>query len=201
MSPDEVRNSNDLRQLIESRDVEYVTVAMPDMQGLLRGKYMSRSKFLGALESGFGMPPVVFALDPTDAILDMPGVSDDGCSFPDGVARILPETLPETLREIPWERLHLHRGDCALGGFRGGARAVRRPLRRDLRGLARLPGPRVPRPGHRRRVKSLLRIQLRSFPPARAGIEPASNRHGAPGYRVATSDLGSSLRHFTLYIK
>ncbi len=102
MSPEEVRNSNDLRQLIESRDVEYVTVALPDMQGLLRGKYMSRGKFLGALESGFGMPPVIYALDPTDAILEIPGLSDDSSGFPDGVVRI----LPETLREIPWERPH-----------------------------------------------------------------------------------------------
>jgi len=102
MSPEEVRNSEDLRQLIESRDVEYVTVAMPDMQGLLRGKYMSRGKFMGALESGFGMPPVIFALDPTDAILEVPGLSDDSSGFPDGVVRI----LPETLREIPWERPH-----------------------------------------------------------------------------------------------
>ena len=78
MNPEEVHNTNDLRQLIESRDVEYVTVAMPDTQGLLRGKYMSRGKFLGALESGFGMPPVIFALDPTDAILEVPGLSDDG---------------------------------------------------------------------------------------------------------------------------
>ena len=49
------------------------------MQGLLRGKYMSRGKFLGALESGFGMPPVIYALDPTDAILEIPGLSDDSC--------------------------------------------------------------------------------------------------------------------------
>ncbi len=102
MSPEDVRNSEDLRQLIESRDVEYVTVAMPDMQGFLRGKYISRSKFLGALESGFGMPPVIFALDPTDVILEVPGISDDSSGFPDGVVRI----LPETLREIPWERPH-----------------------------------------------------------------------------------------------
>ena len=59
-SPDEARNSNDLRQLIESREVEFVTVALPDMQGLLRGKYLSRGKFLGASESGLGMPPVIY---------------------------------------------------------------------------------------------------------------------------------------------
>ena len=51
MRLEDVRNCDDLREIIESRDVEFVTVAMPDLQGLLRGKYMSRSKFLGALES------------------------------------------------------------------------------------------------------------------------------------------------------
>ena len=64
MKPEEVRNSDDMRAVIESRDVEFVTVAIPDLQGLLRGKYMSRGKFLGALESGYGVPAVVFALDP-----------------------------------------------------------------------------------------------------------------------------------------
>ncbi len=102
MRLEDVRNCDDLREIIESRDVEFVTVAMPDLQGLLRGKYMSRSKFLGALESGYGMPTMVFALEPTDAIMKIPGISDDGCGFADGVARI----LPETVREIPWERPH-----------------------------------------------------------------------------------------------
>ena len=102
MRLEDVRNCDDLREIIESRDVEFVTVAMPDLQGLLRGKYMSRSKFLGALESGYGMPTVVFALEPTDAIMKIPGISDDGCGFADGVPRL----LPETVREIPWARPH-----------------------------------------------------------------------------------------------
>ena len=102
MEPDQVRTSQDLRTLINERDVDHVTVALSDLQGLLRGKYMARDKFLGALDHGFGMPPVIFVLDPTDVIMEIPRWSDETARFHDGVVKI----IPETLREIPWEPAH-----------------------------------------------------------------------------------------------
>jgi glutamine synthetase len=54
MEPDQVRTSQDLSTLINERDVDHVTVALSDLQGLLRGKYMARDKFLGALDHGSG---------------------------------------------------------------------------------------------------------------------------------------------------
>ena len=77
-----------MRQIVEERGADHVNVAVTDMHGLLRGKY----KFLSSLDGGFGIPPLIFALDNTDAILEVPGVSDASSGFHNGVAHILPET-------------------------------------------------------------------------------------------------------------
>ena len=102
MDTHQVASVDDLRALIEERDVEYVVVALPDMQGLLRGKYLSRRKLLGALEDGLGVPPVIFAMEPTDMLYEVVGLSDASTGFPDAPAYV----IPETLREIPWEPTH-----------------------------------------------------------------------------------------------
>jgi len=102
METHQVASADDLRALIEERDVEYVVVALPDMQGLLRGKYLSRRKLLGALEDGLGVPPVIFAMEPTDMLYEVVGLSDASTGFPDVPAQV----IPETLREIPWEPGH-----------------------------------------------------------------------------------------------
>ena len=102
MDAHQVASAEDLRALIEARDVEYVVVALPDMQGLLRGKYLSRRKLLGALEDGLGVPPVIFAMEPTDMLYEVVGLSDASTGFPDAPAYV----IPETLREIPWEPTH-----------------------------------------------------------------------------------------------
>ncbi|MED5533788.1 MAG: hypothetical protein VX411_06710, partial [Pseudomonadota bacterium] len=89
MDAHQVASAEDLRALIEARDVEYVVVALPDMQGLLRGKYLSRRKLLGALEGGLGVPPVIFAMEPTDMLYEVVGLSDASTGFPDVPASVI----------------------------------------------------------------------------------------------------------------
>jgi glutamine synthetase len=102
MKPSEVRSVADARKIVEERNAQHVTLGVPDLQGFLRGKYVSRDKFLSALDKGFGLPVVIYALDPTDVILEVSGLSDPGAGFHDGAVRI----LPESCREIPWEPVH-----------------------------------------------------------------------------------------------
>ena len=90
MDTHQVASADDLRSLIEERDVEYVVVGLPDMQGLLRGKYLSRRKLLGALENGLGVPPVIFAMEPTDVLYEVVGLSDASTGFPDAPAQVTP---------------------------------------------------------------------------------------------------------------
>ena len=99
MIPSEVRNAEDLRRIVEERDAKNVTIALSDMHGLLRGKYISRDKLESVLEGGWGNPPVMLALDFEDVIMEAPVIADGSDGFADTFAR----ALPETCREIAWE--------------------------------------------------------------------------------------------------
>src|SRR5215470_16030028 len=52
--PIRIRSQAEARRLIESRDIPYVKLGFTDIDGILRGKYVNRAKFLSALEKGFG---------------------------------------------------------------------------------------------------------------------------------------------------
>lgn len=92
-------NLERLRQFIAASGCEYATIGFADFQGTIRGKYVSREKLLGALNS-FAIPLITLALDPTDAILDSATIGRMGLGFPDLPVRL----LPETARLVPWEK-------------------------------------------------------------------------------------------------
>ena len=50
----ELKNANDVKIYLDAVNSQYVKVAITDIDGVLRGKYMHRDKFLKATESGFG---------------------------------------------------------------------------------------------------------------------------------------------------
>ena len=72
-----------MKDILDSNNTRFITVGMTDTNGLLRGQKVSRRSFEQILEAGMGMAPVTFALDPTDEILDMPGVTDEAADFHD----------------------------------------------------------------------------------------------------------------------
>ena len=78
----------------------FATIAVVDTNGLLRGQKVRGADIPGLLEHGPGMSPVQLALDPTDEIMDMPGVTDDSADFHDTALAI----DPSSLRHIPFER-------------------------------------------------------------------------------------------------
>ena len=84
----------------------FVTVAVTDTNGLLRGQKVAASSLKGLFADGMGMAPAQLALDPTDEILELPGVTDDSADFHDSTLK-LDET---SRREMPWEKA----GDGAL---------------------------------------------------------------------------------------
>ena len=78
----------------------FATVAMTDTNGLLRGQMVSVRSLAGIARAGMGMSPVTFALDPTDVVLTIPGVSDETSDFHDD-----PLVLdPSTVRRLPWSK-------------------------------------------------------------------------------------------------
>jgi glutamine synthetase len=96
-----VTNPAEARMLVEERGLSHVKVGVFDMDGILRGKYMSREKFFAALDKGFGFCDVVLGWDSNDQLYENPGVAYTGwhTGYPDAPVRI----LPDTCRDIPFE--------------------------------------------------------------------------------------------------
>ena len=74
-------------------------VAVTDMDGILRGKYMSKKKLLNALKDGFGFCDVILGWDSNDQIHNDIRYTGWNSGFPD--AHVIP--IPETGRFIPFE--------------------------------------------------------------------------------------------------
>jgi glutamine synthetase len=87
-------------EFLADPESRFATVAMTDTNGLLRGQMVSRRSLKGIARNGMGMSPVTLALDPTDVVLNIPGVSDDTSDFHDD-----PLVLdPSTVRTLPWSK-------------------------------------------------------------------------------------------------
>jgi glutamine synthetase len=76
-----------------------VKVAVSDIDGILRGKYLHRDKFFSAADGGFGFCDVVFGWDSHDACYDNTQVTGWHHGFPDALARI----DLDTARQVPWD--------------------------------------------------------------------------------------------------
>jgi glutamine synthetase len=76
-----------------------VKVAVSDIDGVLRGKYLHRDKFEGALEGGFGFCDVVFGWDMMDSCYDNTTLTGWHHGFPDAMVRL----DPATMRHVPWD--------------------------------------------------------------------------------------------------
>ena len=76
-----------------------VKVAVSDIDGILRGKYLHIDKFEGAAEGGFGFCDVVFGWDSHDNCYDNTQVTGWHQGFPDALARV----DLGTARRVPWD--------------------------------------------------------------------------------------------------
>ena len=81
----------DPKQILEAfreKGIKKVKVGGFDIDGLLRGKYMSVEKFEGAMKSGFGFCDVVFGWDIQDALYDNAKVTGWESGYPDTLAHV-----------------------------------------------------------------------------------------------------------------
>ena len=99
MLPADVKTAADARRIVEARGLTHVKVGVTDMDGVLRGKYLSAEKFFSALDSGFGFCDVVLGWDSNDQAYDNVGFTGWQTAYPDVTCRV----LPQTCRPIPFE--------------------------------------------------------------------------------------------------
>ncbi|NUQ78645.1 MAG: glutamine synthetase [Polyangiaceae bacterium] len=93
---------SDLLKLVadlETRGVTRAKIGGFDIDGLLRGKYVSLEKLRSALTGGFGFCDVIFGWDIADVLYDKSKVTGWHTGYPDAHAVL----DPTTLRTIPWE--------------------------------------------------------------------------------------------------
>jgi glutamine synthetase len=97
--PEPAKTSRDVLEEIEKGPFEKVKVAITDIDGILRGKYMHKQKFLSAAESGFGFCNVVFGWDAGDVCYDNVPYTGWHSGYPDALARL----DLGTYRHVPWD--------------------------------------------------------------------------------------------------
>ncbi len=86
-------------QYVKDHSSGRVKIALADIDGILRGKYISTEKFLSVVDSGTGFCDVIFGWDAGDMAYDNVQFTGWHTGYPDSPARI----DMATFRKIPWE--------------------------------------------------------------------------------------------------
>lgn len=86
-------------QEIAQSPYQHIKFGVPDIDGILRGKIIHKSKFLKGLKSGLGFCDVIFGWDMNDACYNNTTFTGWHSGYPDVFARL----DLSTYRTLPWE--------------------------------------------------------------------------------------------------
>lgn len=99
IDPRSVKSVSDAKQIVEQRGLTHVKVGLFDIDGVMRGKYMSKEKFFSSLDNGFAFCDVVLGWDSNDQLYDNISYTGWHTGYPDAPVRI----VPSSCRSIPFE--------------------------------------------------------------------------------------------------
>ena len=121
-------------QRVRASGAQKVKVAVSDIDGILRGKYLHRDKFLGAAEAypggGFGFCDVVLGWDMMDSTYDNTTATGWQHGFPDALARL----DLNSARNVPWdEGVPFFLGEFVNADGTAHAQCPRQTLKRVLK--------------------------------------------------------------------
>jgi glutamine synthetase len=92
-------DNKEILQYVKNHKAGKVKIAITDIDGILRGKYISTEKFLSIAESVTSFCDVIFGWDAGDTAYDNVSYTGWHTGYPDAPARI----DLSTFRKIPWE--------------------------------------------------------------------------------------------------
>jgi len=92
-------NLEEVRKLLEQNAIKRIKLGAYDIDGTLRGKYISKEKFDSAVQSGLGFCDVIFGWDIGVVLYDNVRFTGWHTGYPDAHCRI----ALDTFRLIPWE--------------------------------------------------------------------------------------------------
>jgi glutamine synthetase len=91
--------SKEIIQYVKDHPSQKVKIAFTDIDGILRGKYISTEKFLSVIEKGMSFCDVIFGWDAGDVTYDNVQFTGWHTGYPD-----VPAVLDiDTFRQVPWE--------------------------------------------------------------------------------------------------
>jgi glutamine synthetase len=96
---DRQEKPEDILAALAESDATKVKLAVSDVDGILRGKYLDKDKFLAAVEDGLGFCDVVLGWDCCDECYDNVAYTGWHTGYPDAQVRV----DLSTHRRIPWE--------------------------------------------------------------------------------------------------
>lgn len=101
LNPRNVQSIADAKEIVEERNLDYIKIGLHDIDGIMRGKYISRAKFYSALDSGLSFCDVVLGWDSNDQLYEKAGVTYTGwhTGYPDAPVRV----VLASCRDIPFE--------------------------------------------------------------------------------------------------
>ncbi len=91
--------TKEILQYVKNHSSGKVKIAVADMDGILRGKYISSEKFLSIAEKGTSFCDVIMGWDAADVLYDKAEFTGWHTGYPDSPASI----DLNTFRKIPWE--------------------------------------------------------------------------------------------------
>ena len=185
-----VKQNADLAQSLQDRGIEHVKIGVVDTDGILRGKYLSRDKFISALDKDLGFCDVILGWDSNDQLYDNTRFTGWHTAYPDATVRV----VPETQRDIPFEP----KTALFLGEFAGRAEAIcpRGTLRRVLERAASMDY----------QVSAAAEFEFFVFEETPQSVRDKGYRQlqtmtpGAFGYSVLRSSVHSDLYHELLHL-
>ena len=101
----EINTPEDLKETLSQLGTQYIKVAVTDIDGVLRGKYIHVDKFLKASNEGFGFCDVIFGWDSEDELYEFNSADSSdlftgwNTGFPDLQAKI----VLNSGRNVPFE--------------------------------------------------------------------------------------------------
>ena len=78
----------EIKQVFDEHHIDKVKLGGFDVDGVLRGKYISLEKFYAAVDTGFGFCDVIFGWDSSDTLYDNVQLTGWHTGYPDALARI-----------------------------------------------------------------------------------------------------------------
>ena len=143
----DIKTVEDAIRLVEASKLTHIKVGLSDVDGILRGKYLRKDKFVCALRSGFAFCSVVLGWDADDQMYDNASYTGwhglPGCAGPHHSAELPPAAAGN----------HERRTDAVLPG------GVRRRCRGHLPARRPAPGDQARRrPGLRRVFGAGIRV-------------------------------------------